>query len=46
MRKEDCSKLLETMFDDFEHEHNPFRKVSLAWKIVLCTMFKSENLET
>jgi len=45
MKKEDCNKSLIMMFDDFEHEHNPWKKAALAWKIVICTMFKTENLE-
>jgi hypothetical protein len=45
MKKEDCRKTLEAMFDEFEHEHRPWRKASLAWKIVICTMFLQENRE-
>lgn len=43
MKQEDCDKTLEAMFDEFEHERSPWRKVSLAWKIVLCTMYHQEN---
>lgn len=45
MNSHDCEKTLESMFDDFDHEHSPWKKLSLAWKIVLCTMYRSENSE-
>ena len=45
MKKENCNKLLTMMFEEFEKEHNPWKKSAIAWKIVLCIMYKSENLE-
>jgi len=45
MNKEDCDKSFEELFEEFEKEHNPWKKAALAWKIVLCIMYKSENLE-
>ncbi len=43
MKPENCPKSLEDLFNEFERTLNPWKKASLAWKIIFCSLYSVEN---